>query len=155
MPAEYNLIPRRESFETDSGLSHSRTLRESRQILGCGSPLPLSFLTCARPIASRHSSFVFHFRNFLATIWAFPGMRKRVLLFEPLQADQQAFRDAVHECQLDVELIIAGTLTETMAYLSGADFFRDRYSFPLPDFCVLNVNDINGGGFALLRWIRA
>jgi len=82
-------------------------------------------------------------------------MRRRVLLFEPLQADQQAFRDAVRQCELEVELIIAGTLTETMAYLSGADFFRDRYSFPLPDFCVFNVNDINGGGFALLHWIRA
>lgn len=101
------------------------------------------------------TQFYLSFSQFFAMIWAFPGMRKRVLLFEPLQADQQAFRDAVHECQLDVELIIAGTLTETMAYLSGADFFRDRYSFPLPDFCVLNVNDINGGGFALLRWIRA
>ena len=57
-------------------------------------------------------------------------MRKRVLLFEPLQADQQAFRDALRECDLDVELIVASTLTETLAYLSGADFFRDRYSFP-------------------------
>ena len=82
-------------------------------------------------------------------------MRKRVLLFEPLQADQQAFRDALRDSELNVELIVAGTLTETMAYLSGADFFRDRYSFPLPDFCVFNVNDFNGGGFALLRWIRA
>jgi len=82
-------------------------------------------------------------------------MRKRVLLFEPLAADQKAFRDAVHACELNVELIIAGTLTETMAYLSGAEFFRDRHSFPLPDFCVVNVNDINGVGFSLLRWIRA
>ena len=82
-------------------------------------------------------------------------MRKRVLLFEPLPADQKAFRDAVHACEFNVELIIAGTLTETMAYLSGAEFFRDRQSFPLPDFCVVNVNDINGVGFSLLRWIRA
>jgi CheY-like chemotaxis protein len=82
-------------------------------------------------------------------------MRKRVLLFEPLSADQKAFRDAVHACEFNVELIIAGTLTETMAYLSGAEFFRDRHSFPLPDFCVVNVNDINGVGFSLLRWIRA
>jgi CheY-like chemotaxis protein len=82
-------------------------------------------------------------------------MRKRVLLFEPLPADQKAFRDAVHACEFNVELIIAGTLTETMAYLSGAEFFRDRHSFPLPDFCVVNVNDINGVGFSLLRWIRA
>jgi DNA-binding response OmpR family regulator len=82
-------------------------------------------------------------------------MRKRVLLFEPLQADQQAFRDALRASAFDVELIIAGTLTETMAYLSGNDFFRDRYSFPLPHFCVFNVNDLHGGGFGLLRWIRA
>ena len=82
-------------------------------------------------------------------------MRKRVLLFEPLQADQQAFREALRECEFDVELIIASTLTETMAYLSGADFFRDRYSFPLPDFCVFNINDMNGGSLGLLRWIRA
>ena len=82
-------------------------------------------------------------------------MRKRVLLFEPLPADQKAFRDAVDACELNVELIVAGTLTETMAYLSGADFFRDRQSFPLPDFCVVNVNDVNGVGFSLLRWIRA
>ncbi|HKQ36558.1 MAG TPA: hypothetical protein VJ063_00690 [Verrucomicrobiae bacterium] len=82
-------------------------------------------------------------------------MRKRVLLFEPLPADQKAFRDAVHACEFNVELIVAGTLTETMAYLSGADFFRDRESFPLPDFCVVNVNDVNGIGYSLLRWIRA
>ena len=81
-------------------------------------------------------------------------MRKRVLLFEPLPADQTAFRDAVRQCELDVELIIAGTLTETMAYLSGADFFRDRQSFPLPDFCIVCVNDTHGVGFSLLRWIR-
>ena len=82
-------------------------------------------------------------------------MRKRVLLFEPLQADQKAFRDALQQCEFDVELIVASTLTETMAYLSGADYFKDRQSFPLPDFCVVNVNDINGVGFSLLRWIRA
>ena len=82
-------------------------------------------------------------------------MRKRVLLFEPLAADQSAFRDAIGQCELDVELIVAGTLTETMAYLSGADFFRDRESFPLPDFCVVCVNDSHGVGFSLLRWIRA
>ena len=82
-------------------------------------------------------------------------MRKRVLLFEPLRADQRAFREAVRQCELDVELIIASTLTETMAYLSGADYFRDRQSFPLPDFCLVNVNDINGVGYSLLRWIRA
>jgi len=81
-------------------------------------------------------------------------MRKRVLLFEPLPADQKAFRDAVRACEFDIELIIAGTLTETMAYLSGADFFRDRQSFPLPDFCIVNVNDVNGVGFSLLGWIR-
>jgi CheY-like chemotaxis protein len=82
-------------------------------------------------------------------------MQKRVLLFEPLPADQKAFRDALRQCEFNMELIIAGTLTETMAYLSGADFFKDRRSFPLPDFCVINVNDINGVGFSLLRWIRA
>ena len=82
-------------------------------------------------------------------------MRRRVLLFEPLPADQKAFRDAVHACEFNIELIIAGTLTETMAYLSGTDFFGDRQSFPLPDFCIVNVNDINGVGFSLLRWIRA
>ena len=82
-------------------------------------------------------------------------MRKRVLLFEPLPADQAAFRNALRQCEFKVELIIAGTLTETMAYLSGAEYFKDRQSFPLPDFCVVNVNDINGVGFALLRWIRA
>ena len=82
-------------------------------------------------------------------------MRKRVLIFEPLPADQKAFREAVHACEFNVELIVAGTLTETMAYLSGADFFRDRQSFPLPDFCVVNVNDVNGVGYSLLRWIRA
>lgn len=82
-------------------------------------------------------------------------MRKRVLLFEPLPADQTAVRDAVRACEFDVELIVAGTLTETMAYLSGADFFRDRKSFPLPDFCIVNVNDVNGVGYSLLRWIRA
>lgn len=82
-------------------------------------------------------------------------MRKRVLLFEPLAADQKAFRDALEQCEFNVELIIAGTLTETMAYLSGAEYFKDRQSFPLPDFCVVNVNDINGVGFSLLRWIRA
>lgn len=81
-------------------------------------------------------------------------MRKRVLLFEPLPADQSAFRHAVRECGFDLELIIAGTLTETMAYLSGADFFRDRRSFPLPDFCVVCVNDAHGVGFSLLRWMR-
>ncbi|HZO83874.1 MAG TPA: hypothetical protein VFC26_01595 [Verrucomicrobiae bacterium] len=82
-------------------------------------------------------------------------MRKRVLLFEPLPADQTAFRDALRECELNVELIVASTLTETMAYLSGAEYFKDRQSFPLPDFCVVDVNDINGVGFSLLRWIRA
>lgn len=82
-------------------------------------------------------------------------MRKRVLLFEPSLADQTAFREAVRQCELDVELIVASTLTETMAYLSGADYFRDRQSFPLPDFCVVSVNDLNGVGFSLLRWIRA
>jgi CheY-like chemotaxis protein len=82
-------------------------------------------------------------------------MRKRVLLFEPLPADQKAYRDALRQCEFDVELIVAGTLTETMAYLSGTDYFRDRQSFPLPDFCIVNVNDINGVGFSLLRWIRA
>jgi CheY-like chemotaxis protein len=82
-------------------------------------------------------------------------MRKRVLLFEPLSADQTAFRDALRECELNVELIVASTLTETMAYLSGAEYFKDRQSFPLPDFCVVNVNDVNGVGFSLLRWIRA
>src|SRR5687767_3225120 len=81
-------------------------------------------------------------------------MRKRVLLFEPVPADQSAFRQPVRECELDVELIIAGTLTETMAYLSGADVFRDRRSFPLPDFCVVCVNDAHGVGFSLLRWMR-
>ena len=82
-------------------------------------------------------------------------MQKRVLLFEPLPADQKAFREALRQCEFNMELIIAGTLTETMAYLSGADFFKDRRSFPLPDFCVVNVNDINGVGFSLLRWLRA
>jgi CheY-like chemotaxis protein len=82
-------------------------------------------------------------------------MPKRVLLFEPLPADQKAFREALRQCEFNMELIIAGTLTETMAYLSGADFFKDRQSFPLPDFCLVNVNDINGVGFSLLRWIRA
>ena len=82
-------------------------------------------------------------------------MRKRVLLFESLPADQTAFRDALRECEFNVELIVASTLTETMAYLSGAEYFKDRQSFPLPDFCVVNVNDINGVGFSLLRWIRA
>ena len=82
-------------------------------------------------------------------------MRKRVLLFEPLPADQTAFREALRQCEFDVELIIAGTLTETMAYLSGADYFKDRQSFPIPEFCVVNVNDVNGVGFSLLRWIRA
>jgi CheY-like chemotaxis protein len=82
-------------------------------------------------------------------------MPRRVLLFEPLQADQKAFRDALEQCEFDVELIVAGTLTETMAYLSGAEYFKDRRSFPLPDFCVVNVNDINGVGFSLLHWIRA
>jgi CheY-like chemotaxis protein len=82
-------------------------------------------------------------------------MPRRVLLFEPLSADQKAFREALRQCEFNMELIIAGTLTETMAYLSGADFFKDRQSFPLPDFCIVNVNDINGVGFSLLRWIRA
>src|SRR5205809_5074162 len=41
------LIPPLESFETDSGLPHSRTLREFRQFLGCGSPLPLSNMSRA------------------------------------------------------------------------------------------------------------
>jgi len=81
-------------------------------------------------------------------------MRKRVLLFEPLVADQKAFREALRECEFDVELIVAGTLTETMAYLSGAAYFKDRQSFPLPDFCVIDVGDLNGVGFALLHWIR-
>jgi CheY-like chemotaxis protein len=82
-------------------------------------------------------------------------MRKRVLLFEPLPADQTAFRDALRQCEFNVELIVASTLTETMAYLSGAEYFKDRQSFPLPNFCVVNVNDIHCVGFALLRWIRA
>src|SRR5262245_20154171 len=82
-------------------------------------------------------------------------MRRRVLLFEPSPADQTAFRETLATLELDVELIIAGTLTETMAYLSGSDPFEDRRSFPVPNFCFVNVRDVNGVGFSLLRWIRS
>lgn len=81
--------------------------------------------------------------------------RKRILLFEPSLAEQAFFRHALEREGVDGELIIAGTLTETMAYLSGAEYFKDRESFPLPDFCFVAVRDAEPVGFHLLDWIRA
>jgi CheY-like chemotaxis protein len=82
-------------------------------------------------------------------------MRKRILLFEPSLAEQAFFRNALEIENIDGELIIAGTLTETMAYLSGSEYFKDRESFPLPDFCFVTVKDAEPVGFHLLDWIRA
>ncbi len=81
--------------------------------------------------------------------------RKRILLFEPSLAEQAFFRNALENDNIEGELIIAGTLTETMAYLSGAEYFKDRQSFPLPDFCFITVQDAQPIGFHLLDWIRA
>ena len=81
--------------------------------------------------------------------------RKRILLFEPSLSEQAFFRHALESENLNCELIIAGTLTETMAYLSGAEYFKDRESFPLPDFCFITVRDCQPVGFHLLDWVRA
>ena len=81
--------------------------------------------------------------------------RKRILLFEPSLAEQAFFRHALENENIEGELIVAGTLTETMAYLSGAEYFKDRESFPLPDFCFVTVQDTQPVGFHLLDWIRA
>ena len=82
-------------------------------------------------------------------------MRKRILLFEPSLAEQAFFRNALEVENVDGELIIAGTLTETMAYLSGSEYFKDRESFPLPDFCFVTARHAEPVGFHLLDWIRA
>lgn len=81
--------------------------------------------------------------------------RKRILLFEPSLAEQAFFRNALEIENVEGELIIAGTLTETMAYLSGAEYFKDRESFPLPDFCFITAKDAEPVGFHLLDWLRA
>ena len=82
-------------------------------------------------------------------------MRKRILLFEPSLADQAFFRAALEIDSVDSELIVAGNLTETMAYLSGSEYFKDRASFPLPDFCFVTVKNAEPVGFHLLDWIRS
>jgi CheY-like chemotaxis protein len=51
-----------------------------------------------------------------------------------------------------VQCVVNGE--EAIDYLSGADRFRDRASFPEPDLVVMDLKMPRKGGFEVLEWFR-
>ena len=54
--------------------------------------------------------------------------------------------------QIAVHFVVNGE--EAIDYLSGADQFRNRISFPEPDLVIMDLKMPRKGGFEVLEWFR-
>lgn len=63
---------------------------------------------------------------------------------------QKAFKRA----GLDISVHFVGNGEEAIDYLSGAEQYRDRYTYPEPDLVIMDLKMPRKGGFEVLEWFR-
>jgi CheY-like chemotaxis protein len=81
--------------------------------------------------------------------------RQTVLYVEDSPEDFALFKLASRKCGTPFSLYHAEDGEQAIAYLSAADAYADRDTYPFPDLVLLDLRMPRLDGFEVLQWIRA
>ena len=81
-------------------------------------------------------------------------MVKTILLVEDNEDDVIFMKRAFKQAELLESLKVVKDGQEAIDYLSGANQFADRTTFPMPCLVLLDLKLPRKGGLEVLRWIR-
>jgi CheY-like chemotaxis protein len=125
----------------------SKALREFRQVLDCGSPLPLWNAVLFPPALDTTARFPDSLNQLRNTMYS-------VLLADDSEDDQMLFKLAMRKVP-GLRLVgIAPDGDQAMAYLEGRGQFADRKKFPYPDLLFLDLKMPRVNGFDVLSWLK-
>jgi CheY-like chemotaxis protein len=80
--------------------------------------------------------------------------RFTILIVEDNSEEVILLQKAFEKAGLDITVHFVTNGEEAIDYLSGAERYHDRYSYPEPDLLIMDLKMPRKGGFEVLEWFR-